>query len=95
MLLFCDGVTRRDALRVGTAALFGSALGLPELLAAKPEKDVSLIFVFLHGGLSTIDTLDLKPDAPAEFRGEFKPAKTCVPGIEMCDLLPKMGRQAD
>src|SRR2546430_2006074 len=99
MPIFCDGVTRRDALRVGTAALFGSAFGLPELLraadTAKPEKDVSLIFVFLHGGLSTIDTLDLKPDAPAEFRGEFKPAKTCVPGIEMCDLLPKMGRQAD
>jgi hypothetical protein len=99
MAPFCDGLTRRDALRVGTAALFGSALGLPELLraadAAKPEKDISLIFVFLHGGLSTIDTLDMKPDAPGEFRGEFRPAKTCVPGLEMCDLLPKMGRQAD
>ena len=97
--MFCDGVTRRDALRVGTATLFGSAFGLPELLraagAAKPDKDVSLIFVFLHGGLSTIDTLDMKPDAPAEFRGEFHPTKTCVPGVEMCDLLPKMGRQAD
>ncbi len=54
MPTFCDGVTRRDALRVGTAALFGSALGLPQLLhaadGAKPKKDVSLIFVFLHGG---------------------------------------------
>ena len=92
---FCDGVTRRDALRVGTAALFGSALGLPELLRAAPAKDVSLIFVFLHGGLSTIDTLDMKPDAPAEFRGEFRPAKTCVPGMELCELLPRMGKQAD
>ncbi|HJZ55615.1 MAG TPA: DUF1501 domain-containing protein [Gemmataceae bacterium] len=95
---FCDGVTRRDALRVGAAALFGSALGLPQLLAsdpAKPSKDVSLIFVFLHGGLSTIDTLDMKPDAPAEFRGEFNPAKTKVPGMELCELLPKLGGQAD
>src|SRR5439155_12717024 len=71
---------------------------LPQVLAARgfaPPKDLSLIFVFLHGGLSTIDTLDMKPDAPAEFRGEFKPAKTCVPGMELCDLLPKMAKQAD
>ena len=95
---FCDGLTRRDALRVGTAALFGSAVGLPHLLQAAdaaPAKDVSLIFVFLHGGLSTIDTLDMKPDAPAEFRGEFHPAKTKVPGMDLCDLLPKLGQQAD
>ena len=96
---FCDGVTRRDALRIGTAALFGSALGLPQLLraadSAKSSKDVSLIFVFLHGGLSTIDTLDLKPDAPVEFRGEFKPVPTKVPGMDLCELLPKLGQQAD
>jgi hypothetical protein len=96
---FCDGATRRDALRVGTAALFGSALGLPALLrasdAAKPKKDVSLIFVFLHGGQSHLDTFDLKPDAPAEFRGEFNPAKTKIPGLLLCDLLPKVGGQVD
>ena len=79
---FCDGVTRRDALRVGTAALFGSSIGLPQLLRAEAargvasQKDVSLIFVFLHGGQSHLDTYDLKPDAPPEFRGEFNPAKT-------------------
>jgi uncharacterized protein (DUF1501 family) len=101
MTPFCDGVTRRDALRVGTAALFGSALGLPQLLRAEAargvagQKDVSLIFVFLHGGLSTIDTLDMKPDAPVEFRGEFNPAKTKVPGMDLCDLLPQLGQQAD
>jgi len=99
MPTFCDGATRRDALRVGTAGLFGSALGLPQLLraadAAKPTKDVSLIFVFLHGGLSTIDTLDMKPDAPAEFRGEFHPTKSRVPGMDLCDLIPKLGQQAD
>src|SRR5205823_4584074 len=96
---FCDGLTRRDALRVGTAALFGSALGLRELLraadGAKPTKDVSLIFVFLHGGLSTIDTFDMKPDAPAEFRGDFNPAKTKLPGLDICDLLPKVAQQVD
>src|SRR5436305_1910596 len=74
MTRFCDGLSRRDALRVGSAALFGSAVGLPQLLrasdAAGGSRDTSLIFVFLHGGLSTIDTLDMKPDAPAEFGGD-------------------------
>ncbi len=99
MSQFCDGLTRRDLLRVGSAALFGSALGLPQLLhardAVKPRKDVSLIFVFLHGGLSTIDTLDMKPEAPAEFRGEFNPVRTKVPGMDLCELLPRLGQQAD
>ena len=89
MTKFCDGVTLRDAIRVGTAALFGSAIGLPQLLRAgedaKPHKDVSLIFIFLHGGQSHLDTFDLKPDAPAEFRGEFNPAKTKIPGLLICD----------
>ncbi|MBN9121419.1 MAG: DUF1501 domain-containing protein [Planctomycetes bacterium] len=99
MHTFCDGLTRRDAIRVGTATLFGSAIGLPQLLRAsegvKPKKDVSLIFVFLHGGQSHLDTFDLKPDAPAEFRGEFSPAKTKIPGLQICDLLPKVGREVD
>ena len=97
MLPFCDGITRRDAIRVGTASLFGASLGLPQLLRAeekgKPHKDVSLIFVFLHGGQSHLDTFDLKPDAPAEFRGEFNPAKTKIPGLLICDLLPKVAKQ--
>src|SRR4051812_35949555 len=96
---FCDGLTRRDALRVGTASLFGPAVGLPQLLAARAaggtHKDVSLIFVFLHGGLSTIDTFDMKPDAPAEFRGGFNPAKTKIPGLDICDLLPQVAQQVD
>src|SRR5262245_58707487 len=98
---FCDGVIRREFLRLGLAGLFGSSLSLPQLLraesAAKAAKDrgVSVIYVFLKGGLSTIDTLDLKPDAPAEFRGEFDPAPTCVPGVSICSLLPKLGQQLD
>lgn len=99
MLTFCDGISRRDAIRVGTASLFGASLGLPQLLRAsekaKPKKDVSLIFVFLHGGQSHLDTFDLKPDAPAEFRGEFNPAKSKIPGLLICDLLPKVGAQVD
>ena len=85
------GSAAADFLRLGTAGLFGMGLSLPGLLAeqarrgeGQPAQDVSLIFVFLHGGLSTIDTWDLKPDAPAEFRGEFQPIATKVPGI--CDL---------
>src|SRR3954464_14363102 len=98
---FCDGLTRRDAIRIGTASLFGTSLGLPHVLAREAaggspkHKDVSLIFVFLHGGLSTIDTLDMKPDAPAEFRGEFKSTRTKVPGMDLCDLLPRLGQQTD
>lgn len=91
--LFCDGQHRRDFLRVGTASLFGSALTLPRLLAADATKtpstkEVSLIYVFLHGGLSTIDTFDLKPDAPVEFRGEFNGIKTNLPGVQICEHLP-------
>jgi uncharacterized protein (DUF1501 family) len=100
---FCDGVSRRDFVRLGTASLFGMSFTLPDLLAAQaraseqgqPTRDVSLIFLFLHGGLSTIDTFDLKPDAPAEFRGEFRPIDTNVPGTRVCEHLPRMARQMD
>ncbi len=100
---FCDGVARRDFLRLGTAGVFGLGLTLPELLArqaraaeaGKPMKDVSLIFLFLHGGMSTIDTWDLKPDAPAEFRGDFKPIDTNVPGVRIGEHLPRVAQQMD
>jgi hypothetical protein len=99
--IFCDGLSRRDLLRLGTASLFGTALTLPGLLEAKaaargkPTKDVSLIFVFLHGGLSTIDSFDLKPQAPAEFRGEFKPIPTNLPGVQVCEHLPRLAKGMD
>lgn len=100
---FCDGLARRDFLRLGTASAFGLGLTLPELLAQRAAagergaspRDVSLIFLFLHGGLSTIDTLDLKPDAPVEFRGEFKPIGTNVPGIQVGEHLPRLARHLD
>ena len=95
MSRFCDGIARRDFIRMGAAGLFG--LSLPRLLQAEPAaaKDTSLIFVFLHGGLSTIDTFDLKPDAPAEFRGEFKPIASNVPGIQVGELIPRVSQQMD
>jgi uncharacterized protein (DUF1501 family) len=94
---------RRDFLRVGTAGLFGMSLGLPRLLELEtralaqgaPTRDVSLIFLFLHGGLSTIDTFDLKPEAAAEFRGEFRPIATNVPGIHVGEHLPRLARHMD
>src|SRR5215207_1080180 len=100
---YCDGLSRRDFLRVGSAGAFGLPLTLPRLLAGQARaaergaspKDVSLIFVFLHGGLSTIDSWDLKPDAPAEFRGPFNPIATNVNGIQVCELLPLSAGQMD
>lgn len=89
---FCDGRTRRDFLRVGAASVFGVPFALDRVLAAKPAKDVSLIYLFLQGGLSTIDTFDLKPDAPEEFRGEFNGIDTVVPGFRICEHLPKVAQ---
>lgn len=101
---FCDGVTRRDLLRVGVAAGTGFGLSLEALTRSQAHAaesgtvnsrdNVSLIVLFLKGGLSTIDTLDLKPKAPIEFRGEFDPIATSMPGIEICEHLPNLARQA-
>ncbi|MEQ8787663.1 MAG: DUF1501 domain-containing protein [Pirellulaceae bacterium] len=99
---FCDGVARRDVLRIGAAGLFG--LTLPRLLelesaakesAAPRDTGVSVIYLFLKGGLSTIDTFDLKPEAPAEFRGDFRPIDTVVPGLQIAEHLPTVARSTD
>jgi uncharacterized protein (DUF1501 family) len=103
MSSFCDGIERRDFLHLGTVGLFGAGLTLPALLERQARatergqttQDLSLIFVFLHGGLSTMDTWDLKPEAPSEFRGEFKPIATKVPGIQVCEHLPRTAGQMD
>src|SRR5438132_11266333 len=97
---FCDGIRRRDFLRVGTASVFGLGFTLPGILVAqarasvfrRQRREVSLILVFLKGGLSTIDAWDLKPDAPAEFRGEFHPIATRVPRIQVSEHLPLAAR---
>ncbi|MFN6105398.1 MAG: DUF1501 domain-containing protein [Planctomycetaceae bacterium] len=94
---FCDSLNRRTALRVGAATLFGAGCTLPRILAAEAPAggDVSVIFLFLKGGLSTIDTWDLKPQAPSEFRGPFSPIATNIPGIELGEHLPQMAGQMD
>ncbi|MDA0587206.1 MAG: DUF1501 domain-containing protein [Planctomycetota bacterium] len=101
---YCDRISRRNALRVGLGSSLAGSIGLPQLLAADAaaqhgvdtsRDDVSLIILFLQGGLSTIDTLDLKPNAPAEFRGEFKPIDTVVPGMQVCEHTPGLAKVAD
>ena len=100
---FCDGLERRDFLRLGTAGLFGMGLSLLGLLQSQARaqargrstEDVSLIFIFLRGGMSTIDAWDLKPDAAAEFRGEFKPIATNASGILIGENMPRLAGQMD
>ena len=89
----CDGINRREALRVGGLSLF-AGMTLPQLLqAAAPAgngKAKSVILVNLFGGPPHMDMFDLKPDAPEETRGEMKPTATSVPGLQICDLMPKI-----
>ena len=100
---FCDGIRRRDMLRFGAAGAFGMGLTLPSLLEHEARlkasgvdtKDTSLIIVFLQGGLSTIDTWDMKPEAPSEFRGDFTPVSTNLPGIHISEHLPKLAKVHD
>jgi len=91
----CDGLSRRDVLRVGTAGLLG--LSLPNLLKAAPASQTrvkSVILFFLEGGPAHQDLWDMKPDAPKGIRGEFKPIETTVPGLHFCEHLPLLARQA-
>lgn len=101
---YCDGMNRRDMLRVGLAGSSACSVGLPQLLAAEAARkhgidpvkdDVSLLILFLQGGLSTIDTLDMKPNAPAEFRGDFNPIDSVVPGLQVCEHTPELAQVAD
>lgn len=96
----CDGMGRRDFLRAGSVA--GAGLTLASYLQLSQAGMVrrnataqSAIFINLNGGPSHIDTFDLKPDAPAEYRGEFSPIATSVPGIQISEHLPKLAVCAD
>ena len=95
---FCDGVSRRDFLRIGGLALGGASL--PQLLAAQnattsPNSAKSVIMIFLPGGPSHQDIFDLKMDAPAEVRGEFRPISTNVSGLQITEHLPLMAQRMD
>jgi hypothetical protein len=106
----CPGpLSRRTALQIGGAGALGIGLGLSDLArlraasaaeaavdgAPVPAQDTSVIFVWLPGGPPHMEMYDLKPDAPAEYRGEFRPIATNVPGVDVCELLPLHARAAD
>jgi hypothetical protein len=95
---YCDGLSRRSFLQIGGLALGG--LSLPQLLqaeerAGRRRSHKAVIMVYLSGGLAHQDTFDLKPNAPAEVRGEFKPIASKVPGIQVGELLPKLAACTD
>jgi hypothetical protein len=94
---FCNGTSRRDFLRIGSLGLGG--LALPQLLRAESASGLrsshkAVIMIYLPGGPPHQDTFDLKPDAPTEIRGEFQSIPTSVPGTRICELLPRLARQA-
>src|ERR1041385_6360986 len=95
---FCDRLSRRSFLQIGGLGLGG--LALPEILRAQAAGDMrskakGIIMILLPGGPTHLDSFDLKPDAPAEVRGEFRPIATNVPGIDICELMPRLAAIAD
>src|SRR5262245_12815572 len=94
----CDGISRRNFLKIGALGLGG--LTLPQLLEAEASSGIgrshkAVIMIFLPGGPSHQDIFDLKQEAPSEIRGEFKPIRTNVSGIQICEYLPQLAQLAD
>jgi uncharacterized protein (DUF1501 family) len=97
----CEGVSRRSFLKIGALGLGG--LALPDLLrlraaattAGREVADTAVILLWLDGGPSQFETYDPKPEAPAEYRGPFRAIRTRVPGINLCELLPRHAQAAD
>jgi len=98
---YCDGMSRRSFLQLGVAGM--ASVGLPQLLRAREQsaeasgskKNTSVILIWLDGGPSHMDLYDMKPDAPAEYRGLWKPIRTRVPGFDITELFPKQARITD
>ena len=101
----CRGPNRREVIRLGALTAFG--LGIDDLFrhqhralasgsgGIKPSKIKHCILVWLAGGASHLDTFDPKPDAPSDFRGEFKPISTAVPGLMLSEVFPKLAQVMD
>ena len=97
---FCDGLNRRSFLKIGA---FGAGLTLADMLRAKahgttttaPTTAKSAIMIYLPGGPSHMDMYDLKPDAPMEYRGEFRPIQTNVSGVQISEHFPRQARMFD
>jgi hypothetical protein len=103
---YCDGLSRRNFLQLGVAGV--ASVSLADVLRAKalsaemgtaekdaPSKDTAVILLWLDGGPSHLDTYDMKPDAPPEFRGIWRPIKTNAPGVEISELFPLQAKLAD
>jgi len=98
---FCDGVSRRNFLKIGA---FGAGLTLADMLrlraaagpaTASTTSAKAAIMIYLPGGPSHMDMYDLKPEAPMEYRGEFRPIQTNVPGVQICEHMPLQARMWD
>jgi hypothetical protein len=102
---YCDGLSRRSFLQLGVAGV--ASVSLADVLRAKTQsaergtvtkgvaKDTAVILLWLDGGPSHLDTYDMKPDAPSDFRGIWRPIETNVPGIELSELFPRQAKIAD
>ncbi|HKB37814.1 MAG TPA: DUF1501 domain-containing protein, partial [Gemmataceae bacterium] len=98
--LSCDGLTRRETLKVGALSLLGGFFNLPSLIAMEPARGPAaprararnVLLLYLQGGPATQDMFDLKPDAPDGIRSDFKPIATSAGGITVCEHLPRMAR---
>src|SRR5438552_14128724 len=98
---YCDGLSRRSFLTLGVSGL--ATLGLPQLMRARAEtarpngqtRNTSVILIWLDGGPGHMDMYDMKPDAPAEYRGIWRPIRTRVPGFDITELFPKQARVTD
>src|SRR3982751_167606 len=98
---YCDGIGRRSFLQIGVAGM--GVVALSQLLAMKEaaaaagrgKKDTSVILLWLDGGPGHMDTYDMKPDAPAEYRGLWNPIHTNVPGFDITELFPRQAKIAD
>ncbi len=94
---YCDGISRRHFVQIGMAGM--GTLSMADLLRAKEQsgskKDTSVIMIWLDGGPGHMDMYDMKPDAPAEYRGIWQPIATNVPGMEVTELYPKQAKVAD
>ncbi len=104
---FCDGLSRRGFLRIGTLAMGGAVLNLSDLYRAEAAEKANpsrpkgklghkaVINIFLAGGPPHLDTFDLKPNAPSEFRGDFRPIASNVTGIDIGEVFPSLARRMD
>ena len=91
------GWSRREILQAGTLGMMGLSMADVDRIRAdspSPRRPRAVIYVFLTGGLAQHESFDLKPEAPAGIRGEFNPASTSTPGIQICEHLPELSKRS-